>query len=93
MAETSGLRVVALPQDNQPDPSLSAGVGYEWISREEADRRTRVVERLKAVEGRVSALENQRAENKWWIRTMILFTSVVAIAAGAVVAILDRWLP
>lgn len=84
---------MASSQDNQPDTSSAAGAGFEWISREEADRRTRVVERLRALEERMSTVENQRAETKWWIRTMIFLASAVAGAVGVLISVVNRWLP
>ena len=80
-------------KDESSRPVTNVSPANDWISPLESDRRLETVERLTALEEKVSALENRRDENKWWIRTTILLASAVGITASAVIVILNRWLP
>ena len=84
MAEPGGTRAAPAPRDNQPDTSSRSGSGFERVGREEADRRSRVVERIAAVE---TTIRNFR----WFIRVMVAFTRVLAAALPAFVALINRW--
>ena len=72
---------------------LAAGDAWVSTQAEEVKYRLDVAQRLTALEKSVLAIENRREENKWWIRTTILLASAVGVAASAVIAILNRWLP